>query len=569
MPQLFVLPRQVALDDDANPYAGALLYFFQTGTETDQAVYSDSALTVPHSQPVTADAAGKFPKIYLDPRAATNYRIRLTSASGVLLDQQDDIDRLSFTSDEIGAALYPLTDTERDEGIVPTDLSYPPGNILRYGAEDGENSAAALQAAINSLPATGGEIFVPGGNFIIESAIDLAERRSIRIYGTSKPTAGAGSASILSFTQTSGSRCIDARSTFGVMFDSLMILQTGVGFTGHVIDYAWSAASSDSALGGVRDCYMQALTTCASLVNLHKAITMSIEGNHMVGADSALLGGGSDYANRINVINNEFKAQVTAPILNPGTNSQTWLVLGNTFEPKSNGGAAAVAAPSSRITGLVFIANWCGDATAAGVWITASAMDASIIQGNMLSTGAIAISVTGAFANAGNIISCNSFVDVATAVNVLSASSFEANYEQNTFSGVTDRLVGTISTGRVQTASSLTNYNGASQFSNGHANGVGGTISGTIWSVLTGAASNVGMTIKGAASQSAYHFQTMNSSDQALIGIGDHIKFRVRSDVSASNANEAFLFLRDNGAGKMQLAARFPSGAIQTIATEP
>lgn len=38
---------------------------------------------------------------------------------------------------------------------------------------------------------------------------------------------------------------------------------------------------------------------------------------------------------------------------------------------------------------------------------------------------------------------------------------------------------------------------------------------------------------------------------------------------SAPAANSGVFFLQDNGAGKMQLCARFPTGAIQVIATEP
>jgi hypothetical protein len=37
----------------------------------------------------------------------------------------------------------------------------------------------------------------------------------------------------------------------------------------------------------------------------------------------------------------------------------------------------------------------------------------------------------------------------------------------------------------------------------------------------------------------------------------------------SSPADTAYLFVRDNGSGKMQLAARFPSGVIQAIVTEP
>jgi hypothetical protein len=41
------------------------------------------------------------------------------------------------------------------------------------------------------------------------------------------------------------------------------------------------------------------------------------------------------------------------------------------------------------------------------------------------------------------------------------------------------------------------------------------------------------------------------------------------SDPAAPAANKARVYCRDNGAGKSQLVVRFPSGAVQIIATEP
>lgn len=41
------------------------------------------------------------------------------------------------------------------------------------------------------------------------------------------------------------------------------------------------------------------------------------------------------------------------------------------------------------------------------------------------------------------------------------------------------------------------------------------------------------------------------------------------SDPTAPSANKSRLYTRDNGAGKTQLVVRFPTGAIQVIATEP
>lgn len=42
-----------------------------------------------------------------------------------------------------------------------------------------------------------------------------------------------------------------------------------------------------------------------------------------------------------------------------------------------------------------------------------------------------------------------------------------------------------------------------------------------------------------------------------------------RTDPAAPAANQAFLYTRDNGAGKTQIVARFPTGVVQIIATEP
>lgn len=41
------------------------------------------------------------------------------------------------------------------------------------------------------------------------------------------------------------------------------------------------------------------------------------------------------------------------------------------------------------------------------------------------------------------------------------------------------------------------------------------------------------------------------------------------SDPSAPASNKAYLYCRDNGSGKTQIVAKFPTGAVQVVATEP
>lgn len=56
-------------------------------------------------------------------------------------------------------------------------------------------------------------------------------------------------------------------------------------------------------------------------------------------------------------------------------------------------------------------------------------------------------------------------------------------------------------------------------------------------------------------------------ADSALNGAA--IRMTERADPAAPVANNAYFYCRDNGSGKTQLVVRFPTGAIQVIATEP
>lgn len=65
-----------------------------------------------------------------------------------------------------------------------------------------------------------------------------------------------------------------------------------------------------------------------------------------------------------------------------------------------------------------------------------------------------------------------------------------------------------------------------------------------------------------------FKFSTLDNN-QPFEFANAQLKLNKITAPSAAPANSGFLFVQDNGAGKMQLAARFPSGAIQVIATEP
>ena len=62
----YVEISQQVLDGDGNPIAGAKLVFREPGGGALKTVYSDSALTVPHTNPVIADSDGRYASIFTD-----------------------------------------------------------------------------------------------------------------------------------------------------------------------------------------------------------------------------------------------------------------------------------------------------------------------------------------------------------------------------------------------------------------------------------------------------------------------------------------------------------------------
>lgn len=75
-------------DSSGRPLNGGRLYFYAAGTTTPQSAYQDSALTIPHPNPITLDSAGRVPQVFL---ADGWIKIRLTSSAGVTQISADNV----------------------------------------------------------------------------------------------------------------------------------------------------------------------------------------------------------------------------------------------------------------------------------------------------------------------------------------------------------------------------------------------------------------------------------------------------------------------------------------------
>ncbi len=135
-----------------------------------------------------------------------------SSAGSVLLSQNVDAQTCS-------APCYVRTQAEMNAGVTPTDSSYPPGNILRYGtntAPGATDMTAALQAALN----VGGAVYIPNGTYLITA--------SCQMKTTSQLIYGDGQLSIL-ITKTDIETLYSSTNVFGVVIRDINFNNT---FTG-------------------------------------------------------------------------------------------------------------------------------------------------------------------------------------------------------------------------------------------------------------------------------------------------------------------------------------------------
>lgn len=137
MAQLFSLSGQTLVDGNGAPYAGAKASFFETGTTTPKATYSNAGLTSANTNPVVADADGRFGDIYL---VAGRYKVVLATSADVTIDTLDPVDA---TSQLIAAASAPATTYPFLRYHNTTD-----GNVYRRNAA---NSSWINEGPVDSL----------------------------------------------------------------------------------------------------------------------------------------------------------------------------------------------------------------------------------------------------------------------------------------------------------------------------------------------------------------------------------------------------------------------------------
>jgi hypothetical protein len=245
-------------------------------------------------------------------------------------------------------------------------VTAPPYNAVCNGSTD---DSAALQAAINAIPAQGGVINLPsnGSTCAHASTLDFRGKNDVQFIGGGLEGTSTQVSNLL-YTG-SGARAYDLRDTAGTHFKGIFFGWSNPGFNGIVVD-AGSANPgtnvsfyfniSESQFGPVGS--GSTGTTC---VNVSEAIEFTIDHVSFNACYIAIHGQNVLGQSTTGLIqHNQFYLTGGLPILECG---ESWTLIANIFEPLNSGRAGAfqntVSLPCKN---MVSIGNWYGDVTVSG-----------------------------------------------------------------------------------------------------------------------------------------------------------------------------------------------------------
>lgn len=177
-------------DANGNPYSGAKLYFYQSGTTTPITTYQDSAKATPHANPVVADASGAFAEIYID---TDPFKFVLKTSADVTIETVDAIPLLAGAS-IVGADLTAL-EALSSTGIVVRSASntyslrtITGSTALTVTNGDGVSGNPTLTLDIastaNVRAATASKLLTSGNIYDAAAEVTLTDATTITVDGS-------------------------------------------------------------------------------------------------------------------------------------------------------------------------------------------------------------------------------------------------------------------------------------------------------------------------------------------------------------------------------------------------
>lgn len=165
MANRFFSPDQQFADSTGLPYASGFLAFFASGTSTPLNTYSDSALTIPNTNPIVLDSAGRAGSVFLQ---NLPYKVVLSDANSVQVWTEDpvwssDFSTLAQVQPFSGNPNGLLAGIAGTQGALPgSSMAWDYINNILYIATTTGNAATTVWTAVNT-PVTSSFVPTPGG----------------------------------------------------------------------------------------------------------------------------------------------------------------------------------------------------------------------------------------------------------------------------------------------------------------------------------------------------------------------------------------------------------------------
>lgn len=191
MADRIILPR--ATDDNFEIVAGAEAYFYDTGTTSEQTVYSDEAGTVPVSQPLTADAEGVFAATF----ATSPVKVVVKDPSGVTLpgypsDPHPKVPASGSSADNV--SFSPITgNAATNVQAAIQNLTTLWNNVTTFGKSLIAASSASVARSTLGLGSAAEANLLDEDDMASDDATAAASQQSVKAYvdnqtGNSGPT---------------------------------------------------------------------------------------------------------------------------------------------------------------------------------------------------------------------------------------------------------------------------------------------------------------------------------------------------------------------------------------------
>ena len=244
----FIAPSEQYFDNSGNILAGGKLFFYDSGTVVAKDTFSDPGGTIPNSNPVILDGAGRTPDIYL----TGSYKLIIKDSADAQIETRDPV--LAADDTTKGFAVWNAVTVFSELDIVRAANNF----LYRSLADSNQNfepsASAAKWSQVQLLGSYNANETYATGNTVVDSTGNIYKSRVDSNTGNtpaSSPTQWATSIPAIFDTLTANT-INETTSGSGVTIDGVLVKDGGVNGT--------LGATTPSTIAGTTGAFSERVT---------------------------------------------------------------------------------------------------------------------------------------------------------------------------------------------------------------------------------------------------------------------------------------------------------------------